>query len=486
MVATTALAPEVAFAAEPSATVTSAPTTSCASTPIVVNTGGSSANAIVTYKTDGSRISSVPAARDYGDIALTPGGTLYGVGFTSAPAKLYKINQSSGAEIATVTVSGAAAGVPALNALSAAPDGSLLAGASGSTTIYKVNPSTGASQQYATLPAGFTSAGDFLSLPDGDLLALTVNPSNAAQSALVRVRSNGTANAVGTVPLTYGASQSAGAVYLAGADGTLRAVAVVPSATSTAAIATTTVVATGSSFYGATSLSDAGVCPGASTGKLRVLVTGFNDWDNLGSPPNIWKCNANPTCRLLTGAPTTTKPSTLGGPLVKTLTSTNSNIAWTFQTLPVNYGVFDSDVATDKYDVVVHLGLGVYDTTTAIQYEVGAKNFDSSTPDASGSAPNRAINPSGSDLVEPQGQLSKINAAIAAGALPGKFTARSHLNPDNSNTFVCNDTHYRGLAAVASGRLSAAYFIHLPYSADPNNDQPLATATATAILRLVG
>ncbi|MEM6995755.1 MAG: hypothetical protein AAF721_34920, partial [Myxococcota bacterium] len=41
----------------------------------------------------------------------------------------------------------------------------------------------------------------------------------------------------------------------------------------------------------------------ATPEPIAVLVTGFNDWKELGDPPNVWRCRDNPSCRLLLGGP---------------------------------------------------------------------------------------------------------------------------------------------------------------------------------------
>ena len=70
-----------------------------------------------------------------------------------------------------------------------------------------------------------------------------------------------------------------------------------------------------------------------------MLVTGFNDWRGLnaapGSPPNLWRCRDNPSCRLLVGAPCDLPPLHRDGPLPRLLRATESgtvDVEWTFQT----------------------------------------------------------------------------------------------------------------------------------------------------------
>ncbi|KQS54775.1 hypothetical protein ASG36_20225 [Geodermatophilus sp. Leaf369] len=215
----------------------------------------------MSYSPAGEQLSSVALTRQYGDIALLPDGTLYGVWFANNTNTLFRIDPETGVELATIPIIGAAA--PAWNALSARPDGTLLLAAGSEQTVYSVDPATGVATTFATLPGTFTSAGDFLSLADGDVLAAVTGPSDA----LVRIKPDGTAFQIGTVPQSFGAAQSGGVVYLAGGNGTLYSVDALPTTTSTAPLATTTVAATGLGFYGATSLGDAGLCSDLVTSK---------------------------------------------------------------------------------------------------------------------------------------------------------------------------------------------------------------------------
>ncbi|MFC1751468.1 hypothetical protein ACFL2V_22110 [Pseudomonadota bacterium] len=129
--------------------------------------------------------------------------------------------------------------------------------------------------------------------------------------------------------------------------------------------------------------------------KKKVLVTGFNDWRNLGTPPNVWKCDENPSCRLLVGSATTSQPSSYSGPLVSALNS-STNVSWEYRTLPTTWGAAQV-IPYQNYDAVINMGLGVYDTSDAIQIEQNAYNQRSGT-DAAGTsrtaAPIDAANPS--------------------------------------------------------------------------------------------
>lgn len=80
-------------------------------------------------------------------------------------------------------------------------------------------------------------------------------------------------------------------------------------------------------------------CSGPERRRIKVLVTGFNDWRGLnaapGSPPNLWRCRDNPSCRLLVGAPCDLPPLHRDGPLPRLLRATESgtvDVEYTFQT----------------------------------------------------------------------------------------------------------------------------------------------------------
>ncbi|SDG23081.1 DUF7507 domain-containing protein [Klenkia brasiliensis] len=232
---------------------------SCQQAHLLVNTGTLSGDErLLRYDPTGRLRASVQAQRPYGDVAVLPDGTLYGVDLDNGSDTLYRIDLATGAETATVPISGPPGRM--YNALTAAPDGSLLLGAYADDEVLRLDPATGATTPAATLPAGWTSAGDFLTLaddPDDDVLAVV---EGSTGDALARIHPDGTTTVIGTVPESWGAMQSGGQVYLAGSDGTVRRVDALPTAASTAPLPTTDVVATGTTLYGATSVGDAGLC----------------------------------------------------------------------------------------------------------------------------------------------------------------------------------------------------------------------------------
>ncbi|MCI4082292.1 DUF11 domain-containing protein [Streptomyces sp. MMS21 TC-5] len=237
----------------------------CPPTPLWANTGGNDQR-LIQYDTTGTALSNVPLARDYGDIAFSPNGsTLYGVDFPGAPdsATLYTIDPVTGAETAGRPISGplaAVTSVPAVNGLTARADGMLIAGSFNSSQIFLIDPATGVSTLFpASFPAGTVSAGDFITLDDGDVLAFG-STVVGGPSPVFRIRPDNTVVQIGTVPQTFGAAKSAGSVYAFASNGDINLLTSLPTTASTSPLPVTTVEATGRGFYGATSAQDSGSC----------------------------------------------------------------------------------------------------------------------------------------------------------------------------------------------------------------------------------
>ncbi|MFF3089657.1 hypothetical protein ACFVRB_32140 [Streptomyces nojiriensis] len=252
-------APASAAAAAPKARAV------CPPAPLWANTGGNDQR-LIQYDTTGNTLSNVPLVRDYGDIAFSPdGSTLYGVDFPGSPdsATLYTIDPVTGAETASRPISGPLAAVtstPAVNGLTARADGMLIAGSFATNQIFLINPATGASTLFpVSFPADTVSAGDFITLDDGDILAfgtqIVGNP-----SPVFRFRPDNTLIQIGTVPQTFGAAKSAGSVYAFASNGDINLLTALPTTASTAPLPVTTVEATGRGFYGASSAQDGGNC----------------------------------------------------------------------------------------------------------------------------------------------------------------------------------------------------------------------------------
>ncbi|MEK2494661.1 hypothetical protein WN990_34460 [Kitasatospora purpeofusca] len=236
----------------------------CPPVPLWANTGGAT-QSLIEYDTAGTVLASAPLVRDYGDIAFSPDGSkLYGVSFPDAPV-LYTIDPATGAETASVAITGPLTELspPAANGLTARSDGMLITGSFVTDLIYLVDPATGVSTlaPYA-FPDGFVSAGDFLTLADGDVLAFA-SPAGAVMgtpSPVFRIHPDNTVTRIGTVPQTFGAAQSGGSVYAFASDGTIDRLDSVPTAPSTDPLPVTAVSSTGSGFYGATAPQDSSSC----------------------------------------------------------------------------------------------------------------------------------------------------------------------------------------------------------------------------------
>lgn len=252
----------------------------CDSVDLWVNSG-SPGNVVKSYSSTGTAKQSIVLDDDYGDIAWSADGTkLYGTDYDDGD--IDTINLATGGWTVRHGLTGAAAGKSTFNSLSALPNGNLLLGVDGESAIYEVNPSTGLTAVYArSLPDGYSPAGDFLTLPDGDLLALVYEETALEDfdSTLMRLKSDGTRVIIGTAPGSYGMMQSGGAVYLAGVDGIIRKLSTVPTASSVTALTTSTIASPGIELWGASTIQDAGYCnilkltPDSSTVPVGGSIT---------------------------------------------------------------------------------------------------------------------------------------------------------------------------------------------------------------------
>lgn len=235
----------------------------CQPVPLWVNTGGGG-DQLYSYSPTGTQLSDVPLVRDYGDIAWSADGTkLYGVTWHASPPVLYTINPSTGAETGSVTITGPAAAFGSdFNALSARPDGSLLIASFFSNQIWTLNPATGATTVFpVSYPATLVSSGDFVTLPDGDILGVAFDSIAQNPTAYFRIHPDNTITEIGTTPNSiYGMAQSGGTVYVFRANGTIESLNSVPTASSTATLPTAVVANTGHRFYGASATQDSGNC----------------------------------------------------------------------------------------------------------------------------------------------------------------------------------------------------------------------------------
>jgi hypothetical protein len=217
---------------------------------------------------------------------------------------------------------------------------------------------------------------------------------------------------------------------------------------------------------------------------MRVLVTGFNDWRELGDPPNLWRCRDNPSCRLLLGDPHDVAPTTIAGPLVTRLEAGAPAIEWRFETLPVTWGAFAE--VPDDVDVIINVGLGVYDRFDALQLEAGAYNLRQGADAAASDRPG-PIDPDGGQVL---GAPTASPIAGRLAALAGQTIAGYEIlvaDAREANSYLCNETHFHALTALdrGHGRLREVYFLHIPYAENGTNHEPLADAVAGLVLELV-
>ena len=236
----------------------------------------------------------------------------------------------------------------------------------------------------------------------------------------------------------------------------------------------------------------------AAPRRPRVLITGFHDWRELDG--NIWRCRDNPSCRLILGECCASPPISRNGPLPQALRA-SVDADFTFVTLPVLWGA-SAGLDLLSYDVVIHMGLGVYDRHDTILVENDAYNLRQGQDALAHSPPGHTIEMGAPQVLVQgsamQGRYREL-AANASAALPGDFVLS--LAPARvSNSYICNETHWRALKAreraeveapslspSSSGAvLGASYFVHLPYARDDEKDhRQLAAAVAEVIRRIV-
>lgn len=257
---------------------------------LYANTGGAE-RLLLRYSPNGDALSSAgPLARDYGDIAVSAdGNTLYALTFDRVPTvdgppafRLASLDRATGLEISSVVITGLAdevidGGQRSPNALSVLAGNTLVMGTSRLDRVYRINALTGDTELYATYPqvpaefsggssAFFASAGDFINLNNGDVLALVVavdsNPFlDPYAGALLRIRSDGSGVVVGRLASTnlYGMARLGERLFFFDANGQITSLdlATLP-ASGTALLTVTPVASTGRLFYGAGSSGDSG------------------------------------------------------------------------------------------------------------------------------------------------------------------------------------------------------------------------------------
>ena len=210
----------------------------------------------VLYKYDsaGTLLGTVNLATGYYDIAFdSANGTFYGLRSTG---QLDVVNVNSGAVIRSVTP---ASVTNVWNAASVLPGGMIAVPYNNTNTvsyadtkIAYMNPSTGVvtpnynmneiTDENGTTYTHWRSAGDFVTLQDGSLLALLFNADIApvATTTIVVKITNGQGIILGKVPYEiYGAARVGDDVILAGSDGVARKITSLPTAAGRGDIATT-------------------------------------------------------------------------------------------------------------------------------------------------------------------------------------------------------------------------------------------------------
>lgn len=217
---------------------------------------------------------------------------------------------------------------------------------------------------------------------------------------------------------------------------------------------------------------------------MRVLVTGFNDWRELGEPPNVWRCRDNPSCRLILGAEHDSRPRTYEGPLAVRLRRRAPDIEWSFTTMPVTWDAFAQ--VPEDVELIVNLGLGVYDRFDALQLEAGAFNLRQGV-DAAGHERGDAIAAGAAQVLAPP-ERSPISARLDE--LRGRTMAGYEIlvAPARAeNSYLCNETHYHALSSLHAGKgaLRETYFLHIPY-AEGGDYEALAEGVAAVVLNLAG
>ena len=224
----------------------------------------------------------------------------------------------------------------------------------------------------------------------------------------------------------------------------------------------------------------------------RILITGFYDWRDLGTPPQQTRCRDNPSCRILA-------KEGLGergylGPLAQQLKDWKETykpqLKLEFALLPVTWEALGS-IPRGEFDVIIHLGLGVYDSFHRILVEDGAYNFRQGK-DAIGVSRKEKIEAQAPTVLEAPSQVSKgIDRALSTELAPPFKLVRATARKDN--VYLCNSTYYEALQSLEISSYNMknshsikkeAYFLHLPHR-EGDSDIALANAVFTVIKALI-
>jgi len=199
--------------------------------------------------------------------------------------------------------------------------------------------------------------------------------------------------------------------------------------------------------------------------KYRVLVTGFTDWRDMGDigSRNVWRCRDNPSCRLLLGAPSWAIPLVRDGELPKLLRAECPEAEIDFQVMTTTWGT-SSGIDLLAYDVVIHMGLGVYHRDDQIILEEGAFNHRCGMDSVGTKLPEQSMD-SCEGQVFRNARMSDI-VCTHDGEETSGFEVKV-LSARPSNSYICNETHWRALHALhlaeaTGGKLKGVFFVHIP------------------------
>jgi len=202
-------------------------------------------------------VSSLPLDQVVLDITFSPDGTtLYGL----SGAGLSVSDQQTGETIEVIPI----AEFPGGNALAQLPGGGLIA--ANGAEIYTIDLDTRtATKDPRTLPAGYSSSGDLLVLPNSDLLVVANQSEFPGGDALVRIPPEGVRTVLGVVPYSYGISASGDSIYLTQTNGGIfRLDGDLPTTAGGDLLPGTLVrESTGTLPYGATSINESKPCNAA-------------------------------------------------------------------------------------------------------------------------------------------------------------------------------------------------------------------------------
>ena len=205
--------------------------------------------------------------------------------------------------------------------------------------------------------------------------------------------------------------------------------------------------------------------------RLNILVTGFSDWRDTAD--NVWRCRDNPSSRLLVGESCAAPPLERRGALVRALSAALPDCSFNFQVLATTWGTANG-LDYSGYDLVLHIGLGVYDSTSRLVLERGVYNMRNGKPDAARDCRSGALVEGAGSTLAFDLMAGRLQELVSSAALPHSFELV--VKPARpKNTFICNETHHRALSAVAAGAASggatpgpaAAYFLRAPAGPNP-------------------